>query len=270
MSITKIGTVIELLSLSLTFKLNVMKKYLLPIAFFLSINLGFSQERNHHHNHQNNNAYHYNNHCNNTYQEVNNLILQLPSIPVQIWIDQNWIGNFSQNYEAQLPAGRHAISIRIAQSRRGSQVIYRDIFNGFILIKPNSQLLGNCVNFKLPIQFSEIPLYNSFEYSYSSNYPQQNHCQQDNQSFQYFLQSVQSCWFDSEKSALIEHYISSNQLSSGEIYQLLAELDYESSRLQMAKMAYAHCYDPQNYYSIFNLFSFGSSKVELSKFIGRC
>jgi hypothetical protein len=247
-----------------------MKKYLLPIAFFLSINLGLSQERNHHHYHQNLNAYNRNNNCNNTYNNLGNLILQLPSMPVQIWIDQNWIGNFSQSYEVQLPAGRHAVSIRIAQSRRGAQVIYRDIFNGFVLIKSNSQLIGNCVNFKLPIQFSEIPLYNSFEYSYSSNYEPQNHCQQANQSFQYFLQSVQSCWFDSEKSALIEHYISSNHLSSAEIYQLLAELDYESSRLQMAKMAYAHCYDPHNYYSILNLFSFGSSKVELSKFIGRC
>jgi hypothetical protein len=247
-----------------------MKKYFLPIVLFLSFNFGFSQERDHHHQHSNHYEYNNPNYYNNSCNTINNLILQLPSMPVQIWIDQNWIGNFSQSYEAQLPIGRHAICIRMAYGRRGNQIIYRDLFKGILAFNPNYQLIGNCTNYRMPIQFSEIQVYNSYNYNYSNNYSEGNNCHQGNQSFQYFLQSVQSCWFDSEKSTLIEQYIASNQLSSGEIYQLLAELDYESSRLQIAKLAYSHCYDSQNYFSIFNLFSFGSSKIELSKFIGRC
>ncbi len=253
-----------------------MKKFFLPIVFILSCQLGFSQVRNQHHPHHQNqqNNHNYNNTCDynnaNYYPSYNNLILQLPSMPVQVWIDQNWIGNYSQKYESQLAIGRHSLVIRIAQSRRGYQVVYRDIYNGFIDVNPYSQLVGNCVNFKLPIQFSEVRLPYNYSYNNPSDYDDEGHCHQNNQSFNYFLSSVESCWFDSEKSALISQYVSSNQLSSAQIYQLIAALDYESSRLQIAKLAFAHCYDPQNYYSLFNLFSFGSSKAELSKFIGRC
>lgn len=260
--------------ISLTFKKIVMKKYLLPIVFILSIQFGFSQERNRHYNQHSNHHHSEFNNCNNynlpSFSFFNNLILELPNIPIQVWVDQNWVGNYSQNYESQLRIGRHSLILRIAQSRRGSQVIYRNLYNGFIDIKPYVQLIGNCINYNMPIQFSEININENYSSNGYSNCQNMEGCPQNNQSFQYFLNSLDACWFESEKVELINQYLYANQLSSEQIYQVLAVLDYESSRLQVAKNAYSHCYDPQNYYYLFNLFSFSSSKLELSRFIGHC
>jgi hypothetical protein len=47
-------------------------------------------------------------------------------------------------------------------------------------------------------------------------------------------------------------------------------IDFESTRLRIAKEAYTKVVDKNNYYTIFNQFDFESSKRELSDFMARC
>lgn len=249
-----------------------MKNYFLPAVFLLSFQLAFSQSRHHDHHHENypNNQIASPNDCHSNYQALPNFSLQLPNFPVQIWIDQKWIGNYSQNFEMVLAPGRHQLCLRYAQNRRGSQINYRNLFFGFIAIKPGIQLFGNCVNYSLPMQFSEFSV---TDYYYSGIHENNPNCYENEyatSSFNYFVKSVEDCWFDQDKVELIEQYIRNNQLSSAQIYQLINCLDYESSKLRIAKSAYSFCYDRENYYSIFNLFNYSSSKIELSRYISKC
>lgn len=249
-----------------------MKNYFLPFVFLFTFPLAYCQPRYQQHRHENHQ--HYQNqtfaNCYNQPQFPSNFNLQLPNFPVQIWIDQKWIGNYSQNFEISLNPGRHELCIRFAQNRCGSQINYRNLFMGFISIKPAIQLIGNCCNFNLPIQFSEFPINNSCCDDNNSESHDSYFEENDLNSFNYFLQSVEDCWFDQDKVALIEQYVRNHSLSSGQIYKLISCLDFESSKLKVAKSSFTYCYDKENYYSIFNLFNFSSSKIELNRFISHC
>jgi hypothetical protein len=56
--------------------------------------------------------------------------------------------------------------------------------------------------------------------------------------------------------------------SSRQVLDIVKLFDFEDSRLEIAKFAYAYTTDKENYYVVNDGFSFDSSKTELSRFIG--
>ncbi len=85
--------------------------------------------------------------------------------------------------------------------------------------------------------------------------------------FNAFLLTLKNKPFDDTKKTIIKQFIKSSCVSSSQLSLILGELDYESSKLEVAKFAYLYIYDPENYYLINNAFEFSSSVEELNQYI---
>lgn len=66
------------------------------------------------------------------------------------------------------------------------------------------------------------------------------------------------------KQAIRQHGV----ISTGQVIELMRTMSFESSKLELAKFAYAYTADPGNYFRLFQEFTFDSSVRELSAFMG--
>ncbi|MBL7766614.1 MAG: DUF4476 domain-containing protein [Chitinophagaceae bacterium] len=73
--------------------------------------------------------------------------------------------------------------------------------------------------------------------------------------------------FDETRLTMAKQIISSNCMTSSQIVNMCKTFSFEESKLDFAKFAYEHCSDPGNYFNVNNVFSFSSSKTELSNYI---
>ncbi len=73
--------------------------------------------------------------------------------------------------------------------------------------------------------------------------------------------------FEDDKLALAKRVVAKKCLSSADIKSICLKFDFEDNRLDFAKYAYDHSYDPDNYYIIDEVFDFSDSKEELSTYI---
>jgi len=87
--------------------------------------------------------------------------------------------------------------------------------------------------------------------------------------FGFMLQEISRQNFDSNRLQVAKQVISSNQLTSAQITDIMRLFSFESSRLEIAKFAFRYVVDPQRYFMVNNAFSFSSSVDELNRFIGQ-
>lgn len=74
--------------------------------------------------------------------------------------------------------------------------------------------------------------------------------------------------FDSDRLNMAKMVVRDNGATANQVAQLMGLLSFESSRLDLAKFAYAHTADQQNYFVVYDQFSFSSSVRELQRHIG--
>lgn len=84
------------------------------------------------------------------------------------------------------------------------------------------------------------------------------------------LASVGSQWFDQDRVRVAKQIIRTNGASSQQIRELMKLMSFESSRLEIAKFGYRFVGDPQNYFTVNDVFWFSSSVRELDRFISGC
>ncbi len=85
--------------------------------------------------------------------------------------------------------------------------------------------------------------------------------------FQNALQSIQSKSFSDTQLVLAKQIVSSNCLTANQIKQIAQIFDFEDTKLELAKYAFAYCFDPENYWQINDVFDFESTIEELNEFI---
>ena len=73
--------------------------------------------------------------------------------------------------------------------------------------------------------------------------------------------------FDSDRILIARQAIRSNGINSEQVSKLMDLLSFDSSKLKLAKFAYGHVVDPENYFIINQGFAFSSSIRELDHFI---
>lgn len=73
--------------------------------------------------------------------------------------------------------------------------------------------------------------------------------------------------FESSKLQIAKQAVASNYLSSAQIAEILMLFDFETTKLEFAKLAYHKAADKQNYYLVNDAFAFESSIAELNKYI---
>jgi hypothetical protein len=91
--------------------------------------------------------------------------------------------------------------------------------------------------------------------------------QMDNQRFQQLKNTVQDESFDDNKLSLVRSVLPNNYVSSSQVRELMQLMSFERNKLELAKFAYRYTTDRGSYFIVNDVFSFSSSKTELSNYI---
>jgi len=89
----------------------------------------------------------------------------------------------------------------------------------------------------------------------------------DDQSFQIFFQTIKKENFDSAKMPMAKQVIDLNYFTAEQVKQLLPLFDFEDNKLDMAKYVYGRTIDRQNYFIVYSVFNFNSSKEKLVEYL---
>ena len=82
------------------------------------------------------------------------------------------------------------------------------------------------------------------------------------------LKTIGNSSFDETKLTTAKSIASKNCLSCDQVVKICNLFGFEDSKLAFAKHAYKYTTDKKNYFKVNDVFSFSSSKEELSKFVG--
>lgn len=92
----------------------------------------------------------------------------------------------------------------------------------------------------------------------------------NNQDFSQFVTAVKrDAQYDDSKIGMIMNATKHTSFKATQVYELINVLSFEKGKLQLAKQLYATCIDKQNFYQVYEAFSFESSKRELNDFIAK-
>lgn len=89
----------------------------------------------------------------------------------------------------------------------------------------------------------------------------------ESSSFESIKRSISAKDFEDSKLTLAKQVLNSNCLLAAQVKELMTLFDFESTRLEFAKMAYRHTYDQGNFYKVNDAFEYESSIEELHEFI---
>ena len=85
--------------------------------------------------------------------------------------------------------------------------------------------------------------------------------------FETITRSITSKNFEDSKLSIAQEIAENKCLTSTQIKKVMELFTYEETRLDFAKFAYTHCFDPDNYYQVYDAFTFESSIDELKNHV---
>ena len=88
-----------------------------------------------------------------------------------------------------------------------------------------------------------------------------------NERFQQLKQTVQRESFDDNRLDILKSVLPNNYMSASQVRELAQLFSFEQNKLELAKFAYRYTSDRGNYFIINDVFSFGTSKTELTRYI---
>jgi len=88
-----------------------------------------------------------------------------------------------------------------------------------------------------------------------------------NGEFDRVLWAISKEGFETNKMRSAEQIIDANYFTTAQLRQLLGLFNFESNKLQLAKLGYDKVVDQSNYYSLNDVFSYNSSRDELARCI---
>ena len=85
--------------------------------------------------------------------------------------------------------------------------------------------------------------------------------------FEDMMSSVEDASFAEDKVRVCKRIMKTNCLIIDNLIEMLEEITFDEDQLVLAKFAYDHIYDLENYYKVYDVFSFSSSGEELEEYI---
>ncbi len=79
--------------------------------------------------------------------------------------------------------------------------------------------------------------------------------------------SISSKSFEDSKLSIAQEVAKNKCLTSSQIKKIMELFSFEETRLDFAKFAYSYCFDPDNYYQVYDAFTFELSIDELKEHI---
>ena len=142
------------------------------------------------------------------------------------------------------------------------------LFNSSVLLKPRTSLLiaiDDCG----AITMNETRTRTPRNYDYHPKADNIYTKAISNNEFDRVLWAISKENFETNKMTSAEQIINTNYFTTVQLKQLLHLFNFESNRLQLAKLGYDKVVDQSNYYSLSDMLSFNSSKDELARCIGK-
>jgi len=85
--------------------------------------------------------------------------------------------------------------------------------------------------------------------------------------FGQFLGQLSSQSFESTKLTLARQVLGSNWFTSEQVRQMMTQMTFEDSKVEIARLGYNRVLDPQNYFTVNSAFTFSSSVDELNRYL---
>lgn len=89
----------------------------------------------------------------------------------------------------------------------------------------------------------------------------------DNQTFEMYLEAFKKFSFTSEKMSFLREQMHIQHFSSAQAATLMEQLAFDSDKLEFAKMVYPKIIDPQNFFLVYEKFSFSSTREQLLNYL---
>ena len=80
-------------------------------------------------------------------------------------------------------------------------------------------------------------------------------------------QSLRNERFENTRVTIARQMFNEHAFTAQQVKELLQEFSFENNKLDLAKYAYRNTTDRNNYYVVMDVFSFNSSKQELSNYM---
>ena len=212
--------------------------------------------------------------------------------PIVVYVNGVEYGPFSNRHKlANLQPGHHNLRVVALYTNPYSafntqQQIYAgpvSINHGFethVVINPNNQLvvtnmvalgrpIGQPVHFPTPTPVGTCgtPVPQPVGNGWVAPFPTA-HLAVHPQEFALMLQTIRNRPFDNTRMQVARQIISQNFFTTAQAMQIVSLFSFERSRLEVAKFAYHRTVDQQNYFLMYDVFSFNSSVNELNRYIG--
>ncbi|MGV4413443.1 DUF4476 domain-containing protein [Chryseobacterium sp. T1] len=92
----------------------------------------------------------------------------------------------------------------------------------------------------------------------------------NNQSFSQFMTTMKrEASFDNNKKDFILQQLRTTQFTSKQIAEMLTEFSFDTNRLELAKQLFNSCVDRNNFFIVFDAFTYQRYKDDLMKFISK-
>ena len=85
--------------------------------------------------------------------------------------------------------------------------------------------------------------------------------------FERMMERISDTAFADDKVSMAKQILRTNCIVIEQLVEILEEISFDEDQLNLAKFAYDHVYDLENYYEVYGVFSFSSSSDELDDFI---
>jgi len=89
----------------------------------------------------------------------------------------------------------------------------------------------------------------------------------DDSRFERMMDKISDAGFSDDQVAMAKQILRTNCLKISQLVEILEEIAFDEGQLELAKFAYDHIYDLENYWEVYGVFSFSRSKEELEQFI---
>jgi hypothetical protein len=81
------------------------------------------------------------------------------------------------------------------------------------------------------------------------------------------MERIADASFSDDKVNVAKQILRTNCLVIEQLMEILEEVAFDEGQLALAKFAYDHIYDLENYYEVYSVFAFSSSNDELDEFL---
>jgi hypothetical protein len=85
--------------------------------------------------------------------------------------------------------------------------------------------------------------------------------------FERMMERIEDASFSDDKVNVAKQILRTNCLVIEQLLEIMEEVAFDEGQLELAKFAYDHIYDLENYYEIYGVFAFSSSSDELDEFL---